>query len=870
MTRGDAGRGGRSKNVPRRGAAMALMAMLLLSGLPLLAGPAAAAPATCDRKGPDVDGLWCDLAPFAWQDTAGGTTLDLGDDEVSDVIVLPFVFPWRGGDRVTAYVGSNGVLCFKQAGCSELNPEALPASGAPNDLVACFWEDLNPGAAEARVRYKTTGTSPDRVFTVEFYRVPHYGSSGNNTFQFQLTEAGDARCMLANVYDDGDAVPTAVGSENATGLDGVRYTLSKFGASNLGLRFFRCDCTPPSAPVSLATTPGPNGGQVTLRWQRPLDDGGFAITAYKLYVGSSPGSLGSYATLTWAPGVPETTEYVFCCGGAGQSFFFQLRAVNNAGEGEVSAIVEGRTPGPPSAPLDFRGRPGPGVSQVQLSWADPASDGGFPIHTFRVWRRNMWGGDDLIAQLPAGQHTFVDCCFGSGSFQNYRLSALNNAGEGPSTPRIDVRTPIAPAPPLELQAARGPGAGEISLTWRPGDDGGLAITAFNVYRGTSAGNLQLLARLGPGTSFTETGLPEGALRYYAVSASNPVGEGGRGPTVAQVAPTRPGAPQGTSAAGGPGFGQVTVQWQAPADLGGIALQGYRVYRLGAGEAWNLLGSPGPGASSFTDNNASLLSMSHYRVAAVNAVGEGPSGAAVCAAPSPWGPVDAPLGEPCPIPAGWQERALLHVVIPLGGDQGVGPVDQQLASLDAGPREGDPGIYDVHITVLGQALPRLSVFDNGALQSDLHFDLLHLPKLVAPLPGTTVEVEVAERHDPLRETCYLGVGDLCAVEAPNVLPAPWLTEAGPDAVLVVRARLRDEQGNVLAEQVIALPFGGLAASIAPSVTGAPPGLPSVPPGPPGVPTLPAPPGGAPALPALPHPVVCLDANNPATCVSPVPG
>lgn len=862
MTGGDARRGSQRANTrPKRGMALALMAMMLLAGVPLLAAPAQAAPApaSCDRRGPDVDGLWCDRTPFRWANTAGGTTLSLADDEVSDVIVLPFIFPWRNGDRVTAYVGSNGLLCFRQAGCSELNPDALPASDTPNDLVACFWEDLNPSAAGARIRYKTVGTSPDRTFVVEFFNVPHYGSSGNNTFQIQLTEGGEARCMLSTVYDDGDGVPTAVGAENVTGLDGVRYTLSPFEGSQVGIKFFQCICTAPGAPRSLATQTGPGSGQIRLTWEAPADDGGFTVTSYRIYRGCCPATPNSFAAEVTG------TTWTDCCWGGGTTLNYHVRAVNNAGEGAPSATVEGRPPGPPGPPQAFTGRPGPGVNQVQLSWADPASDGGFPIHTFRVWRRNMWGGDDLIAQLPASQRTFTDCCFGTGQFNNYRLSALNNAGEGPSAPRIDVRTPVQPSPPLNLQAERGPGAGQIRLSWQPGSDGGIPVTEFRVYRGTAPGNLQFLGTAS-GTAFTDSGLPEGALRYYAVSARNLVGEGGRSGTVQQLAPTRPSAPQGTTATGGPGFGQVSLDWDAPADLGGLPLQGYQVYRRGAGGAWNLLATPGPGTSAFVDTNASLLTMSHYRVTARNAVGEGSPGNSVCAAPQPWGAIDAPLGEPCPVVGGWEERPILSVAMPLGGDQAIGPVDEELATVDAGPRPEDPAIYDLHVTVLGTALPRISVFDNGAMQSDLSFALLHLPKVIVPVPGAMVEFEVAERHDPARLTCYAGLGDLCAIQAPSLLPAPWLTEAGSDAMLVLRARIRDEAGAVLAEQVVALPYGGLAGAIVPDT-----GMPSPPPGgvipglpPIGAPGVPGLPGGP--LPPLPRPSVCLDTNTPETCVT----
>lgn len=839
-----------------RGAGVLTLLLLLPAALAGLAPPAAAAlPADCEVKGPDAHGYWCQPTGYTWLDTSQGTAISLSDDETSEVIVLPFVFPWYGEDKAAVYVSSNGLVCFASTNCAELNPPPMPSADTPNDIVACYWEDLNPGVEGAVVRHATLGEQPDRVFVVEFQNVPHYLSSGNNTFQIQLTEQGEARCMWATVYSDNDNVPTAVGMENATGLGGVRYAHKQFEGGGAGVRFFRCTtCTTPGAPGALATSPGPSSGQVTLTWQQPGSDGGFPVVGYNLYRGSGPGSLGLVARLG------NVTRTMDCCFSAGSTWFFEVRAVNNAGEGPGSGVVQGSPPGPPSAPQAFAGVPGPGASQITLAWAQPSSDGGNPIQTFRVYRRpSGWWREELIAQ-PGNVTTFVDTscsfsCLNPGTSWQYRVSAVNAFGEGSSTGTITVFAPTFPGPPENTAATRGPLAGQITLAWDPPrSSGGIPLTAYRVYGGNAPWSLSFLAQV-TSAGHTDAGLAEGVLRYYRVTAVNAVGEGSPGATVAQRAPTRPSPPLNLVASGGPGPGQVTLGWAPPADLGGIPLLKYRVYRLGTGGAPVLLAEPGPGASNHTDTNASLVAVSHYVLAAVNDVGEGPGSNQACAAPAPWGAVDPPAGEPCPPPAGWTERQILAVALPLGGLQRTPPVDVDLVAVDAGPRASDPKTYDVNIRVLGQALPRISVFSNGLLQPGFHVELLHVPVLTVPLPGATLEVSVAERHDPARAACFASLGEQCLLLAPNALDAGWLAANGGDAFLILRARVRDGTGAILAEQAVALPVAGLAASLAPQGVGLPGvGLPGV-----GTPELPALPGvSPPALPPLPRvPRVCVD-------------
>src|SRR5207248_5678465 len=83
---------------------------------------------------------------------------------------------------------------------------------------------------------------------------------------------------------------------------------------------------------------------------------------------------------------------------------------------------------------------------------------------------------------------------------------------GPSTPAAPVLTAL-------------PGNAQATLNWTTPNDGGAAITGYNVYRATASGAETLYRSLGVVNTFTDTGLTNGTTYYYKVAAVNSVGTG---------------------------------------------------------------------------------------------------------------------------------------------------------------------------------------------------------------------------------------------------------------------------------------------------------------------------------------------------------
>ena len=119
------------------------------------------------------------------------------------------------------------------------------------------------------------------------------------------------------------------------------------------------------------------------------------------------------------------------------------------------------------------------------------------------------------------------------------------------------------------------GDGTVGLAWSaPVSNGGFAITAYRVYRGTSSGGETLLTTLGAVTSFTDNGVTNGTAYFYKVSAVNTVGEGPLSNEISITPGTVPSAPVLTSTAGNAAVG---LAW-TPGANGGLPVTGYRIYR----------------------------------------------------------------------------------------------------------------------------------------------------------------------------------------------------------------------------------------------------------------------------------------------------
>jgi hypothetical protein len=199
----------------------------------------------------------------------------------------------------------------------------------------------------------------------------------------------------------------------------------------LAIRVALGEATP--GPVDLQAERGPLPGQIRLTWDVP-DLGG--VTSFNLYRGTSADDLAPLASTSGLAftdaGLPEGTRYVY-----------GVSAVGAAGESRVVHVAQA-VPQRPSAPQRLRAAPSdPGA--IVLSWQPPATDGGFPVQAYRVYRGNLSGQERFLVELAAPATSFGDAGCPMAVTCHYLLSAVNAVAEGVTSNEASPVGTVGPA-----------------------------------------------------------------------------------------------------------------------------------------------------------------------------------------------------------------------------------------------------------------------------------------------------------------------------------------------------------------------------------------------------------------------------------------
>ncbi|MFL6034592.1 MAG: fibronectin type III domain-containing protein, partial [Gaiellaceae bacterium] len=432
----------------------------------------------------------------------------------------------------------------------------------------------------------------------------------------------------------GEALLTSLG--NVTGwtdagvTNGTTYYYKVTAINGIGQSVFSNEkfATPggtgasaPGAPALISA--GGGNASVVLSWSAPTSDGGAAITSYRVYRGTASGAETLLATVGNVTGFTDGSLT------NGTAYYYKVSAVNSIGEGALSSersAIPATVPNPPTwAPS------GAGNGQVSLNWTPPSSNGGSAVTGYKLYRSTASGAETLLVTL-GNVTSYNDAAVVNGTTYYYKVGAVNAMGDGPMSSEQSATPTTVPGAPT-LTSATG-GNNSVSLGWSaPASNGGLAVTGYNVYRGTASGGEILLTTLGNVTSYTDNGAVNGTTYYYEVAAANAVGQGALSnerfatPTSGATAPTAPALNSATA-----GNASVSLSWTAPASNGGSAITSYRVYRGTASGGETFLATIG-NVVSFNDTGLTNGTAYFYKVTAVNAVGESATSAERSATPA---------------------------------------------------------------------------------------------------------------------------------------------------------------------------------------------------------------------------------------------
>jgi hypothetical protein len=172
-------------------------------------------------------------APFNWIDISNtGTNTGIHCDDCGVWIPIGFSFPFFGQYYDYVGISSNGYLTFGPD-LAIFNNVSIPNPGAPNNLIAVFWDDLYL-SSDSNIYYQVIGSAPDRKLVIQYNRVDFYGGEGNLYFQVILSEDGSIvfqyKDMLSVNPSRGSGSSATIGIENGGGSWGIQYSYNTSGA----------------------------------------------------------------------------------------------------------------------------------------------------------------------------------------------------------------------------------------------------------------------------------------------------------------------------------------------------------------------------------------------------------------------------------------------------------------------------------------------------------------------------------------------------------------------------------------------------------------------------------------------------------------
>ena len=210
-------------------------------------------------RGPDNYGyVWQERAHQFSMPPGSASNLTMTDELMSGAIGLGFDFPYYGNDYTNVYISSNGFITLlnnSATGCC--SGQELPASAAPNGVIAGYWEDLDPSLG-GTISHHREGNAPDRRFFVTFTNIQHAGGGNPVTFQLVLHETtGDFEIRHASCLSDNGNHST--GFENEAGQLGLSIAYGNYSSINRSWYITAPDKSGAGGPYGVD-----EGGQVTL------------------------------------------------------------------------------------------------------------------------------------------------------------------------------------------------------------------------------------------------------------------------------------------------------------------------------------------------------------------------------------------------------------------------------------------------------------------------------------------------------------------------------------------------------------------------------------------------------------------------------
>lgn len=379
--------------------------------------------------------------------------------------------------------------------------------------------------------------------------------------------------------------------------------------------------TKPGIPLDLSATAA--GTTVTLSWNAPANDGGTAITGYKIEFNEGDG----WTTLVANSSSTDRT-YLHTDLDPGTRLRYRVSAINAEGTGSASAVAEAVVSAVvPSPPIGVTAT-AIDESSITVNWLPPVGDGGSPITSYKVdvsEDGTTW--QVLDAAISPQTQSYLHSDLDPATSYSYRVLARNKIGWGDPSKVASTETDADyPDPPVGL-TAKTAGTDRIDLRWRaPEYTGGVPIIGYDIEVSTDLASWEPLVDLIETVFYQHTGLDAKTIYHYRVFAVNKVGHSGSSNIANSVTDADvPGQPTDLSAHA-QSQSTISLEWHTPLTDGGSLITGYKIERSDdGGGTWSTI-RPNTGTREilYIDRELEVGTLYRYRVSAVNGIGVGPA------------------------------------------------------------------------------------------------------------------------------------------------------------------------------------------------------------------------------------------------------
>ena len=291
---------------------------------------------------------------------------------------------------------------------------------------------------------------------------------------------------LTDVYYDG------------TASDWAKVTIEE-GNEPLTNATLHCAKSAPAAPV-VKIGNSASSGKPMLTWNTVE-----GATSYRIYRSTSRGS--GYSLL----GTTTATSYTNTGAKAGTTYYYRVKACNDAGLSPYSNIVSGQvksvTP-KPSAPVVKIGHSA-ASGKPMLTWN--AVSGATSYKVYRATSQN--GTYSLLGTVTATSYTNTGAKAGVTYY--YKVKAVNSAGESAYSNIVSGRATVT-----TLTMGHSASSGKPQLTWKAVS----GAASYKVYRATAKNGAYTVINTTKALTYTNVGAALGTTYYYKVEALNASGK----------------------------------------------------------------------------------------------------------------------------------------------------------------------------------------------------------------------------------------------------------------------------------------------------------------------------------------------------------